>query len=470
MKNKKILIIGIIVIISTTVAILGALYFTTDLLKTEQQLFYKYLAQIQIIDSNFINQYNVANDRITKNSNSSITDVSVSMSIPNEETGIANVQNILNIKSNGLENILSKQSYRDFTVSQNNQNLLTLKYMRDGNIYAIGADNILAKYISVENSNLKELFSKLGVDDTFEIPDSISTNYEEIFKMDEQTLTYLKETYGKLIYNNINKESFYKIANENNTETIGVYLSEQEVVDIIRMILETAKNDKVLLNLILNKAQLLNYNYITVENIQSFIQEKINEITSQTYLAEKDFIKMSLIKKEKNIIGITIESNYTETVEEYENPMEDGFTQAEQKINNKIEINFSEENKIVVAVKENDSYLFKESISYSYDSNNITCYIELEITEDDETNIIKFQYQVNNFQFDNIVQNFIIDINSNNEENYQISIKNSIALKQDIIISKLTTENSAKLNDMTSEEIGQLFTAITARVMYLYGE
>ena len=483
MKNKKILIAGVILVVILVIAILGILYFTTDLFKSNQQLFYKYLSQTKILNEEFLKQYNIANNRIVKNSNSSTIDLSISSSIPNQETGIADVQNILNIKSNGLENVLTKQSYRDFTFSSNNQNLLTLKYMRDDNTYAIGADNILAKYLAVENSNLKELFSKLGVQDTSAIPDSIKINYEEILKIDEQIVTHLKETYGTLIYENISKDNFYKISNENDTEIIGLSLKEEEVINIIKVILETAKNDNVLLNLILNKAQLLNYNNVTIENIQSQIQNYIEDLTIENEYNEyttienndygeiKDTIyKVELVKKENSVIGINLETNYTELVNDYENTSVDGFSQIEQKNTNIIQIDFSENNKITICVKYNDSDLLKGIVNYSYDNNNITTYIELEIKEDDEINSLKFEYRINNFQTDNITQNYLLYTNFNNEQNYQINIDNNITLKQDVVISKLTTENSAKLNDMTSEELSSLFTAIMSRVTYLYEE
>lgn len=470
MKDKKVLIIlSVIAIIVICAIVLGVLYFTTDLFKTDQQLFYKYLSQTEMINYNFVEQYNIANDRVIKNSNSSSADIYVSTSMSNQETGIADVQRILTMTSNALENVSTKQSYRDFTISNDNQNLLTLKYIRDDNTYAIGADNILAKYIAVENSNLKELFSKFGVEDTTQIPNSIPTNFEEILKIDEVTLENLSKTYFTLIYNNIDETHFYKTVNSDNTETIGVYLSEQEVYNITRLILETAKNDSVLLNLIVNKAQLLDYNSVTIENIQSVIQKYIDEITNNTYSTDKDFVNLSLIKNEKKVIGLNIENNYIEQTEEYESPIDDGFEIIERKINNKIEMNFSETNKIVIIAKENDVELLKGIMNYSYDANNIGFYIELETKEDEETNTIKIQYQTNNFQADNITQNCIIDVNSNNEENYQIGITNNITLNKDVIISKLTTENSAKLNDMTSEEISQLITALVARVMNLYG-
>ena len=79
------------------------------------------------------------------------------------------------------------------------------------------------------------------------------------------------------------------------------------------------------------------------------------------------------------------------------------------------------------------------------------------------------QYEINNYQSDNIIQNLLVDMAISEEESYQISFVNNIILKQDVQISKLTSDNSAKLNDMTSEELSQLFTALMNRIMTLYG-
>ena len=94
---------------------------------------------------------------------------------------------------------------------------------------------------------------------------------------------------------------------------------------------------------------------------------------------------------------------------------------------------------------------------------------ELELKEGETTNLIKVQYQISNYQTDNITQNLAIETSSQNDTNYQINISNETTLKQDITIEKLTTENSAKLNDMSAEEINAVFTAIMARIMTLYG-
>lgn len=488
MKDKKVVIIfSVIAIIIIAIIGLSYLYLETDMFKTEQQLFYKYLAQTEIMNSDFLEQSKASSERITKNSNSSTATVNISTSIPNTETGVADVQQIISVKSNGLENVLSNQSYRDFTISSGEQNILTLKYMRDNNIYAIGADNILAKYIAVENNNLKDLASKFGVEDTTNIPNSIPTDLNEILKIDETTLTQLSETYLTLIYNNIDETHFYKTINEDKTETIGVALTEQEVKTLTILVLETAKSDNTLLNLIIEKSNILGINGVTIESIQNELQEYIDDLQEEVSMTTTEddgwkisdineyerttnrIIKLSLTKKEKEIIAINFATNYTKQTKIYENAMSDAFNLIEENVEDILSIDFSAENNIDVSIKENNMEIGNVNINYSYDSNNFNIITTMELKENDEIQTIKMQYQTNNIQTDNVTQNFAVEINNNNEESYQINFTNTISLKQDVIISKLTTENSAKLNDMTSEEISQLIIALSNRINQLYG-
>ena len=482
MKNKKNIIISSVAVILLLCLVLGILYFTTDLFKTNQQLFYKYIAKTEIMDLNFINQYNVVNEKIMRNSGSSASEIKVMTDISNQENAESETKEILKVSSNGLKNTLLKQSYRDFTFSSNNQNFLTLKYLRDDNTYGIIVDNILVKYLAVENANLKEFFSKLGITDTSAIPDSIPTNYEEILKIDQVTLNQLKETYGTLIYTNVNEENFYKISNTDKTQTIGVSLTEKELSEIVKLLLETAKNDNVLLNLIENKAKLLNYTNVTIENMQLEIQNIIDKITNQEYSTDKDFVKLSLVKKDKKVIKIQIETNskvennYNDIINNEQN--NSGNTEY-NKIN--IELEFSESNKFTLVIKENENLCACINIKYSYNENDINIIYE-EINAENEK-IREIQYQLSGYQTNSILQkcqinsrallaensiNGLGDEADNTKVAYKIELNNQIELKQDVQISKLTTENSAKLNDMTQEELSTLFTALINRINTVY--
>lgn len=462
--KKKIIVFSSIAIILVAIIIVVYLYFATDVFKTNQQLFYKYLGKTEIISSDFLKQLEITDDRILDNSNSSSGTIELASVVPNEETGISDVQTMLTVTTNGLENTLTKQSYKDYTVSSNGQDLITLKYMKDDNTYAIGADNILAKYIAIENNNLKDLASKLGIEDVTNIPNSMPTNLEEILNIDEETLNNISSTYFTLIYDNIDSSHYYKIVNEDKTETIGISLTANEIKQLTILILETAKNDTSLLNLIIEKLNLLGVNDMTIENIQAEIQKNIDELLAET--TSENVINISLIKQNKEVIGLKFETEY---IKQEENDIEGENSSNQEKDVYTMLITFSEENKVEISMSEDNVEFVKANLNYSYDDNMLDFTTIMEIKEDNEIQTIKMQYQANNIQTDNISQQLVININENTEENYKINYTNNITFKQDVIISKLTTENCAKLNDMTSEEIGQLFVALSNRINQLLG-
>lgn len=459
MKNKKNTIIFSLVVIAILTIILVGLYFTTDIFKTNQQLFYKYIGQTKIVDSSLIEQYTTSNNILEEKSNSSNMQIKVLGMQENTETQISNIQEIFTINSNGLKNVLLNQSYRDFTFSKDNQTFLNVKYLKDNNTYGIIAENILSKYLAVDNTNLKELLSKIGLTDTSNIPDSIPTEYEEVIEISDETYEKIKDDYLTLISENINKDNFYKISNEDKSKIIGVSLTEQELVDVIKVLLNNAKDDENLLNVIVNKLHSLNYNDISTEKVQEYIQKYIDQLNNTTYSNEKDYIKMSISLKNKQVINVKIEENYNESNAENE---ENNVTHKRS-----YELDLSNNNKASLAVKKDENEVFNAEIEWAYDNEKINFSFAINIFENQKVATVKLNYQTSDFQTDNIKQNCNINIISDTEQ-YQIIIENNITLKEDVQISKLTTENSVKINDMSSEEINQLIYALIYRINELY--
>lgn len=461
MKNKKnIIILSLVIAIVLFITILAVLYFATDIFKTNQQLFFKYIGQTKIIDTNFIEQYKTANNVLEEKNNSSSMQIKVIDSKENAETQISDIQEVFTINSKGLKNVLLNQVYRDFTFLKDNQTFLTLKCLKDNNTYGIIADNILAKYLSVDNANLKELFAKLGATDVNDIPDSISTEYEEIFKIDEEEYNKIKNNYFALINESINKDNFYKIKNEDKSQMIGVSLSEEEVINIVKIVLNNAKNDEALLNVINNKMQLLNYKDISIEKIQEYIQKYIDKFDNNDYSNEKGYLEIILTVKEDKIISIEIEQNYKE---------DDDTVNEDEKATHKrnLELDLSENQNIILVIKEDETEIFNITTEWIYDEEKINITFEIKILEEQEVNTVKFIYQISNFKTDNIKQNCNINIKLNNEQ-YQINVENNTTLKEEVQISKLTTENSVKINSMSKEEIETVINALINRINKLY--
>lgn len=456
MKSKKILIIiiGVIVLIA---AVLGGLYIYTDFLKTDQQLFYKYIEKIEPIDSKFIEKISIASKRKSNSNKSFNTDINFA-TISNQ-----NGEKLQEFKvaSTALSNVISNQYYRDFNISTSGQQLISFKYIKDNNTYGILINNILIKYLAIENSNLKDFFYKLGVTDTSNIVDSIPTNFEELLayeQLDEETLLTLKETYINLICDNISKQNFYKIKNTDKTETIGISLTEQEVINLLNIVLEKIKFDDTLLNLMVNNSN------ANKEELQTKIQKIIDQMTQYTSSTEEGFIKIYLTKNSKNVLKLGLTTNYTN---EFYNL--GATTINEQEKNTSIELDFSESNKCKLSIKENEFELCDLTVDYSYNEEEILFNMELKGVSEGSTFSSKLQYQTKNYQTDNIIENCAVDFaESADNMKYQLNIINNISLKEDISIEKLTTENSVKLNDMTLQELTELFQALESRIIKMY--
>lgn len=478
MKNKKIIIISSVIIVMILFVLVVA-YFTTDFFKTNKQLFCKYIKNIKIIDNEFITQANIASNKIIDNTYASTTNINLSMTTPNQETGISDIKEILSINSKGLKNNLLKQSYRDFVFTHDNKDLLPLKYLKDNDKYGLFSENIVSKYLTVQNLNLKELFGKLGVQDTINIPDSISINFDEFFKIDKNVLESIKVKYSSILYNSIEKDNFYKISNSDKTQTLSLSLTEQELYNLIKTVLENVKEDSVMLNLINDKLKVLNYNNITIEDVQSTLHKYIDKISNNNYSNEKDFFKISFIRKDEQITKLQVElKENVITQKKSEQITNDNISETitqkngNEIINNlyNIEIDLLKQNEIVISIKVNDVEINKIIFNYELDENGINVNIEETYIYEDKVNTFRLNFRIQDYISDNIIQDLKIDLDFNKNKSYQIIYKNTISIKDDVQISKLTAENSVLLNSLPSEELKQLYIALLNRINQVYGE
>ncbi len=456
MKNKKIIIISSVVLVIIIAILLGTLYFTTDLFKSNKDLFYEYIGKTKFIDSNFTQTYLASYKKIQSSdySSSMVIDFSEKQTNGTEN----NTQKILEIKSNGLKSVNKNQAYNDYTITIENQQLGTIKFLRDGNMYGFGADNILSKYIGIENSNLRNFFSKLGISQTEDLPDEIPTiNIDKILEIDSNALASVGKKYYNVLYNNIDKTHFSKIKNKDKTETITLSLNEQETASIIQELLKTAKDDTELLNFITDKAKMLGYNNVNNTTIQNELQSYIDNISNNSYTNEVDFLVISFKKQDKNVETISVQVKQKDETEE-------GMS-AYKKY--EIIYDLSKEQTVNITTKEDGSQTLNLTLNYGYNENNIATNIVL----NDSGNNAEIKLQMSNYNSDKIVINLNLVYKSlEDEQEYEVNLVNNINIKEDIQIEKLTTENFAKLNDMTEQELSMLFNAITNRIIAVYGE
>ena len=301
--KKKIIVWSLIVIFIIAALILSFLYIATDTFKSDKELFFKYLSKAEILDENFVQKYKEI-IKIENQSNSSSTGTITCSTVSNRnETNIANVDQLFNIKYNSLKNKNLNQDYADFTLNSNNEDIVTARYLRDNNVYGIKIENVLKKYIAIENNNLKDFCSKLGIENSETIPNSIAiSSLDNLLRIDENQLSAIKTNYRDILLNNLTKNNFAKSKNSDSV-TIKLSLTEREFTNILKQELETLKNDNNTLNFIINKANTLGYS-INIESLIGYIQNQINSLNTNTEISDEQFINISVTENNNNLVKI----------------------------------------------------------------------------------------------------------------------------------------------------------------------
>ena len=461
---KKKIIVGIVfVLIVVAALIIAGLYIATDTFKSDKEMFFKYLSKTRVLDESFVEKYKEVIKTETQSNYSSSGNITYSTVSGENETSVANVNQLFNIKYNSLKNKDLNQHYADFTLNSNNEDIATIRYLRDNNVYGIKIENVLKKYIAIENNNLKDFYAKLGIQDSENLPNAIATtSIESLLNINENQLDTIKTTYGNILINNLTKKNFIKSKNGTNV-TIKMSLTEREFANILKQELETLKTDGNTLNFIIDKANASGYT-LDVETLTKYIQEQIDSINNNTNITDEEFISIAITENNKNVEKIDMILNYIVNGN-------NGDMTSVKKESYSLSIDMSQNNKTTIIVNDSNN-ISKIDMSYGNDETKIWENIDVNLIESETNNsknICKIKHQIN-YTNNNIIQDITISINSE-EDKYisQININDSKELKQDIQIEKITDQNAEILNGKTRQEIQNLLNAIIQRIQFVYG-
>ncbi len=286
MKKKGLLIAIIIILVLLVLAggTFAYLYFGTDLLKTDKQLFAKYLMQLGDEEKGLfpkaLDDFLVKKETTTYQNNGELSS-NYSLTDTND-TSMNEVINIMNnskIQFQGSVDNANLKREENITLSYPDSVSLPFKYKSEGDIYAIQADILSPSYIGIENNNLKELAQKFGTTDVSQIPDKIELNSIESLNFTDEELKHINESYIMPIYNNLADEKFTTTENADGTKTHILTLTYTEALNIYIQTLETLKNDTMMLNKIISIiAEISGENNLTVEELSQAIQDFIDDL------------------------------------------------------------------------------------------------------------------------------------------------------------------------------------------------
>lgn len=262
MKNKKklIILISIIILILLLITIL---YFTTDLFKSKEKLFWKYFAQNKDIINLFINDKNNKQSQF-KAENSYTSTGNLELKIGQKDQSFKQ----LNATSTVRHDNLTNRTYADATLKNGDMDLFKVSYINSGDIYAIKCDEVFPNYVGIQNSNLTELASNYGIDN---FPNSINlTQYTDLFEINDEQLKYVSDTYLPIIMNEIENDQY------SNNDTIIEFNGEEYSVEAYSVSL-TSDNFKRILIECLNTFDNTSPIEVAIEYIQEMnIQNNVN--------------------------------------------------------------------------------------------------------------------------------------------------------------------------------------------------
>lgn len=299
-KKKTIIIVSIIIIILMIAISFVLLYINTDMFKSNQTLFAKYMGQnldnLEVVYKQIgTNQY----EEVLKQ-NKCVTGLRVKINFAeNIGTSSENTRNSINqlkLAFNGQTDYQNQYNEQNIQILNNDEKVAQIEYIQDGNTYGIKLPDAEEKYIVVENSNLKELFKKLGFteEQVANIPDKIEANNElsSILEFSEQEKQEMQNKYTNMIIQNISKEHFTKQKNQeiqiNGKKLIAnshsLTITKEQLNHIYLKFLEEVKKDEIILKRIDKMQEILERYQLSDTQETSFrkqFEQDIDEYIAQ---------------------------------------------------------------------------------------------------------------------------------------------------------------------------------------------
>ena len=462
MKKKVFIIVPILIVVIIGI-VLAFLYFTTDLFKPVNNLFWKYFAQNEDVFTV------LANDRYEeqtqfKQNNSYTSNGNLSFQLQQGEDSFKQ----LNVLTTSRHDVNTGRTYADAILKNGDIDLFQVSYINSNDIYAIKCEEVFANYVGIQNSGLKQLATNYGLNYAQNIPDSIDFNgYADLLDITDEQKQHIIDTYLPIITNNI-EENQYEKAEEQieiegtsyNTNMYRLQLTGENFKQILINVLNTLKSDTETLIIISNKLSTLGFgiDYTDVTNLTTRIDELINQIEQIDIV---DNISISVYESDTQTIRtvIEIENKFNITYDRANNVLLT-IDIAQSYDYNTIGTNEYESNNQIIdlnSINNNTSesmmrILISKNKTDSITSNNIQIIPDTNNTEQN----INIEYSMSNVSNNNINNSYIITIsnfNNQNKEvitiNYDTNISRADQVEE---IQELTNSNTAIANNYGAEE------------------
>ena len=162
-KSIKLSIVILLVLIIILGGVFAYLYFATDVFKTNQELFFKYLGQLVASEEGFVEDNLTAyfeKKRTGKYEDNGNFYVDIDMSGVDDDM-LATV-NDFNIEYSGKIDNTTRKNEQDISINYSSDVNFPIKYKYANETLGLQTDYVSSKYIGIKNSNLKEETKQLA--------------------------------------------------------------------------------------------------------------------------------------------------------------------------------------------------------------------------------------------------------------------------------------------------------------------
>ncbi len=462
-KKKIMIIITSIVVVLLIIGILIFLYLTTDMFKSNETLFAKYMVKAfsQVGELSTENKLKEAEQLLENNKYLSNIEATVNY---NENGNTDNNINNMKIKIDSQIDKASQYDYKDIQIQNNDEKIVGIEYLKQSETDAIRLNGI-KQFVS--SSNIKESIN------TIESLNSINTN--QLFEFSEEEKETLKNRYIGIINQNITPDNYSKqsgaVITVNNkqlrTNAYSIKITKEKFNDTFIKVLEQIKTDDIILNKIQSFEDIIkqynsNNNYVTgsfkdtfITIIDNIIEEIKNnnigqqERTMAVYESNGNTVRIS-VQTEEGTLNINFVNEDNNKMIELKNTKlsekENSFT---IKTERKIEENLDSIIFYIKEVKDDVSKNIELSAEEKLENNNLARNIALKLYNDNTDATLNISEQTT------IVNEFTDKVELS-EDNYidlsTLDAERVVAI-QDTLNANMTSQLEKLNSTITIEDI-----------------
>ncbi len=319
----KSIVIFLMIIMIVIISVGITLYVTTDVFKSDEELFKKYISQDleNIMDVFDISDEEEIIDIIQSNDYINQTKVKLNY-LENEN----DQEEIYTISEDGTINNSEEKSYKNIEITYNDEILSKIELLQEQDLYGFRLSNLVQQFVTMRNDNMDYFISSMGYNGQYFSDILHRVDLSGLFQFSDEDIQNITNTYAKIIFSDISAKSYSSKRNAlitlNNgqsveTNSYSLTITKNELDKIYKRILNQVESDNLILSKLDeldNKLEEFGVLLPEGESIHEKFVDKVQEISNKIEYAGED--TRQIIFTVYEVDGVTVRTSIkTETKE-----------------------------------------------------------------------------------------------------------------------------------------------------------